>query len=275
MTWKRIIVHVRSYQEWSASIDVAIELAKRFDARLTGLYTIRELAMLKLVLGANSQSVRDAEARDAPLTAKAQARFLEACEKAGVKAEWQVGEGNANELLNLAGRCHDLVVVEQSASGLEGLGTDVVEECAISCGTPTLIVPRSGYRGSVGKRIVIAWNHSRQSAAALRGALPLIATAERVTVLVGKERDPMSSVTRRPEHDIGTYLRAYASNVDVVPFEASDAEAGGKLLSTVRSMEGDLLVMGAYGRSAFREFLFGGATRHVIAKLDVPVLMAN
>ena len=54
-----------------------------------------------------------------------------------------MAEGNASELLSLAGRCHDLIVVQQSAQGLDDLGTDIAEECAVTSGVPTLIVPNA------------------------------------------------------------------------------------------------------------------------------------
>jgi nucleotide-binding universal stress UspA family protein len=275
MTWKRILIHYRAYDTWSPSMDVSIALAKQHGAHLTGLYTIRELAMLKLLFGPHHKAVQEAEARDAPLTAAAKTQFLEACAKAGVSATWDVGEGNAQELISLAGRCHDLVVLEQSPGGLEGLGTDVVEECAVACGTPTMIVPQQGSFPSVGKHPVIAWNHSRQSAVALQGALPMLMKADKVTVLIGKERDVLSSVTRRPGHDISEYLRAHGVKAEVKPFEVADSDAGAELLSTVSRVGGDVLVMGAYGRSSWREFLFGGATRHVLTSLQVPVLMGH
>lgn len=275
MAWKRILVHCRAYQDWSPSTDLAIGLARQHGAQLTGLYTIRELAMLKLIFGPHHKAVQEAEARDAPLTAAARSRFLEACAKAGVDAVWDVGEGNAQELLSLAGRCHDLMIVEQSPGGLEGLGTDIVEECAVACGTPTVIVPREGSFAGSGRHVVVAWNHSRQSAVALQGALPMLARAEKVTVLLGKERDIMSSITQRPRHDVAEYLKAHCANVTAVPFSASDNEAGSELLATVGKLGGDVLVMGAYGRSSWREFLFGGATRHVLTSLEVPVLMAH
>jgi nucleotide-binding universal stress UspA family protein len=275
MSWKRILVHVRAYQDWSESIDVAIRVAKTFDARLTGLYTIRELAMLKILFGKDNRAVREAEARDAPLMQRAKARFMEACIIAGVGADWQIGEGNAAELLNLAGRCHDLIVVEQSRSGLDSIGSDVAEECAVASGVPTLIVPKSGMFATVGQRVVVAWNHSRQSASALRAALPMIEHADQVIVLLGKERDILNSVTRRPEHDIVAYLRSHARAVEAVPFEANDADTGSRLLAATHEARGDVLVMGAYGRSAWREFIFGGATKHIADHLDLPVLMAN
>jgi nucleotide-binding universal stress UspA family protein len=118
----------------------------------------------------------------------------------------------------------------------------------------------------------VAWNHSRQSAAAVHAALPLIARADSVVVLLGQQRDAMPSVTRRPKADIGAYLRCHNPNVRVVPFEESE---GSSLQTAALAAGGDLLVMGAYGRSAWREFIFGGATRAVVNDLRLPVLMAH
>ncbi len=274
-TCKSILVHLKTYQDWSPAIDAAIALAQKYDARLTGLYTIRELAMIKLVLGSDHRAVRDAEARDAPLVEEVRNKFMAACARAGVTASFDVGEGNANELLSFAGRCHDLVVIEQSASGLDGLGNDTAEECAVACGTPTLMVPRSGDYVGMGQCIAIGWNHSRQSAAALHGALALISKADRIVVLMGDERDPMPSVTKRPAADIAAYLRNYARNVELRQLAGSGEATGAALQAAALDAGADLLVMGAYGRSAWREFVFGGTTREVMRQLQIPVLMAH
>lgn len=275
MSYRQLLVHVKAYEDWSPHIDVALEVARGCNARLTALYTIRELAMIKLVLGAESKAAKEAEMRDMSLAARAERRFREAAAEAGVDANWQIGEGNASELLSVAGRYYDLVVVEQTSFAIDEIGRDVPEECAIQCGRPVLIVPKDRRFPSVGKRIAIAWNASRQSAAALSGALGLISRAESVTVLKGRDKDTFPSVTRWPELDIKAYLDRHAARVTALPFEATDSEAGAKLLEAVRAADADLLVMGAYGRSAWREFIFGGATRDVLKSMHVPVLMAH
>lgn len=270
MAWKSLLVHLKPYSECNAALSSAVDIAKTFDASLMGIYAIRELAMLKLIIGQDSPAVREAEARDAPLTRSAEEMFLNACRNAGVRGTFEVAEGNANEVLCLAGRVHDVMFVEAGGS-LDGRGGDLVEECAVTAGTPTIIVPPSGAK-PFGKCIVVAWNHSRQSASAVHAALPLIARADSVVVLLGQPRDVMPSVTRRPTADIGEYLKRHNSNVRVVPFEESEASS---LQTAALAAGGDLLVMGAYGRSAWREFLFGGATRAVVNDLRLPVLMAH
>ncbi|MCU0954837.1 MAG: universal stress protein [Hyphomicrobium sp.] len=270
MAWKALLVHLKPYNENAPALAAALSIARRFDASLTGLHPMRELAMLKLLVGPDSPSAREAEARDAPLARKAKDDFLAACREAGVAGQFEIAEGNANEVLCLAGRVHDVLIVEAGGS-LDGRGGDLVEECAVTAGTATIIVPSSGAE-QFGQTIAVAWNHSRQSAAAVHAALPLIERAQNVVVLLGEDRDAMPSVTRRPAADIGSYLRLHNPNVRVVALSATD---GADLQSAALAAGADLLVMGAYGRSAWREFLFGGATRAVVENLRLPVLMAH
>jgi nucleotide-binding universal stress UspA family protein len=273
MSWKSILVHIRAYQDAQPAVDAAIALAGAFDARLTGLYTVRELAMLKLVMGQSHSAVREAEARDQPLALQAEARFRELCERAGISATFDTAEGNASEVLCMAGRSHDLMVIEQSASGLDSLGTDSAEECVVAAGTPTLMVPKARAAEHIGKTVVVAWNNSRQSASALHGALPLIGKADRVVVLLGEDRDSLPSITKRPKTDIEAYLKLYAKNVRIAPF--TEGGDGASLQAAAIAAGGDVLVMGAYGRSTWREFLFGGTTRDVMRDMKLPVLMAH
>lgn len=275
MTWRDILVHIKPYEAWSPHIDLAIALARDRGARLNALYTLRELAMIKLLVGVKSSAAHDAEARDAPLMEASKKRFMDAAAEAGVEGHWLSGEGNASELLTLAGRFHDLVVVSQTRHGIDEVGWDVAEECAVTSGTPTLIVPHRGVPATFGRRIVVAWNDSRQAAAAVHAAVPAIAAANAVTVAIGRGKDRYSSVTRFPDLDIGAYLRQHCKQVDVRKVESSDADVGQRLLDIVADSGADLLVMGAYGRSAWRELVLGGATRHILKNMTVPVLTAH
>jgi nucleotide-binding universal stress UspA family protein len=56
---------------------------------------------------------------------------------------------------------------------------------------------------------------------------------------------------------------------------ADDSEIGATLLSRIADSGADLLVMGCYGHSRFREMLLGGATRTVLESMTVAVLMSH
>ena len=92
---------------------------------------------------------------------------------AGCSDDWDAAEGDASELLTLASRVHDVIIVEQTREGFDELGWDVAETCAVSSGTPTLVVPFEGTFPPIGQRVLVAWNGSHQAAAAVHGALPL------------------------------------------------------------------------------------------------------
>ena len=160
-------------------------------------------------------------------------------------------------------------------SGFDETGWDVAETCAVSSGTPTLVVPFEGLFPSVGERVLVAWNGSEQAAAAVHAAMPLIHLAKQVTLLIGEGKERVSSITRYPKIDIVGYLGRHAAEVSTWVFEAHDWEAGARLLDIANETNSDLVVMGAYGHPAWRELFLGGATRHVLKHMTVPVLMAH
>jgi nucleotide-binding universal stress UspA family protein len=275
MTWRDILVHLQAVEEWSGHIDIAISLAKTFDARLTGLRTSTSAATIKHYLGASSPAALEIEEKEAALAAEAEKRFRQALAASGVEGDWDVAEGSASDILSVAGRVHDLIVVRQRRMNGDEPGFDVAETCAVWSGTPTLVAPCAGSFPTVGERVLVAWNGSQQASAAVHGALPLIERAKHVTVLIGKGKESVSSITRYPKLDIVGYLGRHAAEVSTYAHEAGDWDAGAKILDVVDRTESDLIVMGAYGSSAWRELFLGGATRHVLEHMTVPVLMAH
>jgi nucleotide-binding universal stress UspA family protein len=142
-------------------------------------------------------------------------------------------------------------------------------------GHPALIVPRSWASPQFGRRALIAWNGSAQSAAAVRKALPLLRRAEQVSLLIGHSRASFPATMRPPELDIIAYLKHEGVAVDVNDLPVSDADAGAAILKLAKKEKIDLIVMGAFGRSRFKEWILGGATRHVLENMTVPVFMAH
>jgi nucleotide-binding universal stress UspA family protein len=275
MTWRDILVHVKAGEQLSAHTGVAISLAKSFKAHLTGLYTTRNAAVLRRLLGDDAKPAAEVEERERAAALKMEQRFRQALRENGADGDWDWGEGDASELLTLAGRVHDALVVEQTRHGFDEPGWDIAETCAVSSGTPTIVIPSEGTFPSIGQRILVAWNGSRQAAAALHGALPLVELARHVTVAIGNEKERSGSIARFPRRDIAGYLKRHTPSVSSLAFEANDWEAGARLLELAGQTDSDLLVMGAYGRSAFQEFILGGATRYVFKHMNIPVLMAH
>jgi nucleotide-binding universal stress UspA family protein len=136
-----------------------------------------------------------------------------------------------------------------------------------------LIVPAVGRFERVGRRVLVAWNASREAARALGDALPLLVDAQAVTVLsIG------STATIDNEHrgaDVTRRLARHGITATAAASIAKDADVGDVLLSRAADHGADLIVMGAYGHSRTREWLLGGAARHLLRHMTVPVLMAH
>ncbi len=105
--------------------------------------------------------------------------------------------------------------------------------------------------------------------------MPLIHRAKHVTVLIGRGKESVSSITCHPRMDIVGYLERHAPEVSTWAFEAHEWEAGARILDVAEQTDSDLVVMGAYGHSAWRELFLGGATRHVLKHMMIPVFMAH
>lgn len=146
-----------------------------------------------------------------------------------------------------------------------------VEMVILDSGKPTLVVPVAMRCATVGRRIVVAWNGSPQAARALAGALPLLRLADEVHVASWSRLAPMAPFSRI---DAVAWLRRHGVDARVHLLEPS-AHVARDIGPFAASVGGDLVVMGCYGRSRASERVFGGATRSVLATMDVPVLMAH
>jgi nucleotide-binding universal stress UspA family protein len=203
----------------------------------------------------------------------AKKRFDAIAERAGVAHSWLTGEGEAADLISHACRLQDLAVVEQGGDPSDLLWGPAVQ-LALS-GHPALIVPRAWPSPQFGRRALVAWNGSSQSAAAVRKALPLLRRAEQVTVLVGHSRAAFPATMRPAELDVIAYLKHQGVAATAKALAVADAEAGAAILQSAADGGDDLIVMGAFGRSRFSEWVLGGATRHVLESMTVPVFMAH
>jgi nucleotide-binding universal stress UspA family protein len=275
MALRDILVHVKLNEDWSNHVEIAAGLAKAHGARLTGLCTQRDLAVLRSIMGSHAPIVREREATDLAKIAVLERKFRAMLATHGISGDWQTGEGNASELLTLAARFHDLIVVEQTDARTDEHGLDAAGQTVLASGKPTLVIPHEQALGAVGQRVCVAWNGDREAALAVQAALPILMKAGAVTVLEGPGKENYSSITRLPPLDVVAYLARHGVTATKEKLTAAVPNVGGALLSRAAALKADLLVMGAYGRSRLREWVLGSTTGYVIDHLTLPVLMAH
>lgn len=183
--------------------------------------------------------------------------------------------GALSDLIAQRARFADLVVLPRPYGKDQGADAEAVIEAALFDGqAPVLVLPEAGLASATPKRVVIAWNQGREALAAVRRALPLLRSAETVDITV---IDPPSHGPERsdPGGMLCQMLVRHGVKAEVSVLAKTLPRVSDVLGRHVKDRNADLLVMGAYGHSRFREAILGGATRNMLEQAEVPVLMAH
>jgi len=268
---KDILVHVDLSPACDARVRLAMRLAQRFKANLTGAFVLPSMEMVAPPeSGAAAIAVVNWLTELEEAAAKRGQRFLATLRDQGIDGTWVAKHGPARLQITRLARMVDLVVLGQrDPDHLTALTTP--EDVVLACGRPVLMVPFAGRFDDVGDNAIIAWNGSRESARAAHDALPLLGTAKEALVLSINPEPDQEELQDGLVRNL-THHGLHASSETGVVNGSSPAEV---VLSHVADIGGDLLVMGAYGHSRLQETLLGGMTRDILRSMTVPVLMAH
>jgi nucleotide-binding universal stress UspA family protein len=280
MTYQDLLVHLDDGKGCARRVDAAVRLAASHGAHLTGFYPIVEIPLLNYI---RERIPRDLQARMAA-EAKAQAEaalrtFREAAKRGGIAYETRTDQALDTSLASVLGmhaRYADLVVLGQvDPDQPPYAGSDLPAEVVLAAGRPLLVVPHDWAPGPLGERVLVAWDASREAARAVSDALPILERAGSVLVVsINPQPTPLGH-GEVPGADLAVHLARHKIDVDVQSIETGRMEVGEALLSVAADGTRDLLVMGAYAHSRLRELVLGGATRTVLARTTLPVLMAH
>jgi len=278
MSYKTILVHCDASAKLAQRLDVAVDLAQRHGARLVGIHV---QAPFDFPAFADGMMPMDDLFTSYEAAAKAdhdaaQAAFEKAAKGTHLPTEWRLVKGYVENELAVHARYADLLVVGQAdPDAVSMTPTDLPETAALSSGRPTLVVPHIGVRSMPGKTVMLCWNASRESARAASDALPFLAAAEKVVVLVVDPRSSACGHGAEPGADVATWLARHGVKVTVQRDVAADADVGSVILSRAADHGVDLIVMGIYGHSRMREMILGGASRTLLSSMTASVLMGH
>ncbi len=276
MTYKDILVYADGSKVAATRLDVAAAIARAQGAHLTALHVKALPYVMSDFAGSFPPTVIEwQEAWSEEQATKARQAVDDAARRTGQDIEWRLVRGDAGSVSLLHSRYADLVVVSQGATESEDatVADGLPETLVMGSGRPALIVPRYGKCPTLGARVMVAWNRTREAARAVHDALPILRGAEAVTVM---EVNPRTGETSHiPGAEIATHLARHGVKAEVSSTVADEIEVGDAILSRLADLGADLLVMGAYGHSRLREYAFGGATLHILRHMTVPVLMSH
>ena len=137
------------------------------------------------------------------------------------------------------------------------------------------VVPSGWESESIGKKILVDWNASREARRAVADALPFLVAASSVTLLVVDSNKRADRHGEEPGADIALYLARLGAHVEVEQVSSRGSPVADIILSHVASRGADMIVIGAYSHARSVEMVFGGVTRTLLTKATVPVLMSR
>jgi len=273
---KDIVVQLTGSDQDSVRIAYARQIGELFEAHVTGLqvHVLPELiaitdpvasTYLQTLLAeshARAQKVTDALAGQFDtMTVPHELRRLD------------VYPSTVGKTLAAEARTADLFVGTRPYGGAGG-EERIEEEVLFKSGRGCLLVPPGGTPPGRYETIFVAWNNTREAARAVAEALPFLEQATQVIVGLVEEEGASEQFGIEPGTDIGRYLSRHGVAAEIRPINGW-VYAGEALLNEAQRTGSQMIVMGGYGHSRFREWVLGGATRHLLTHANVPVLMAH
>ena len=169
----------------------------------------------------------------------------------------------------------DVSIVQDSLRSHEVAFEDVVYGLLFESPGPIMLNVTPKSKALAPENVLIAWNNSLPAARAVRAALPMIKTAKEVTIGVFDADPSRWGDGESPGADLAVWLSHHGCQVTVQEYATGRKSVAEAILERAQERAADLVVMGAYGRNHWRERIFGGTTRSMIAQEDVAVLMTH
>lgn len=282
MSYKTVLVHIDKDKHANERIEFAAKIAMNEEAHLVGAAPTgisRYIYQSRFIYEGGAMTTHlDSHLEELRKQAvEALAGFEQTAKRIGVQSyEARQIDDEAGGAISVQARYSDLVVIGQTDLDSPSSTTlpDFPEFVVMNSGRPVLIVPYAGSYSTVASRPLIAWDASTSATRAVTSSLPLLKRAQNVDVVVFNADSRGDAHGEQPGADIALYLARHGVKVNVVR-QKTDIDVGNALLSIATDLGSDMLVMGGYGHSRFREILLGGVTRTVLESMTVPVLMSH
>ncbi len=280
MTIKTIAVSLVDIERQDEVMNAAFSLAATHDAHLLGIYVVPSPNVIAVPasFGAMSADINNSEHFENKLK-DVKTRFEDAARRHDVRAEWRRVDGEtgllASAMLKHAPHADLIVAGQVNSSTSNHIEPDYIERLVLESGRPVMIIPNMGKFKTVATNVIVGWNATREAMRAAFDAVPVIKDAKRVELLWANARDEPEVAGDLPGAELAAVLARHDIKVFTRSISASDLAPADALLNEAADNGADLIVIGAYGHSRLREFVFGGVTRSLLQNMTAPVLMSH
>jgi nucleotide-binding universal stress UspA family protein len=284
MSMKTILVPMEPHEGMSAVLETTLLLAKQCGSYIEGFplrFGISEFVAVDPAGSIPLESYRQESQEEAAQARKLFEVFMQQrnIPKAGPAASgtssvcfgWLDDAPEGESFVGSYGRVFDITVLSRPDANSIGLHNRAIESGLFESGRPILLSPPVPPK-QIATNIMIHWNCSTEQARATTLAMPLLEDALQVTVLTvaGGQAVPGPSAEQ-----VLAYLQRNGIPAKPMTVGLEGRSTGEAILRAAKSTGCDLLVKGAYTQSRLRQMIFGGATSHILAHAELPVLMAH
>jgi len=281
MSMKTILVPMENHDAMQSALETALLLGRRCDSYIEGFalrWSINEFLVGDVMGGPPLETYRDDIAEEAKKAKQIFETFMQKHDvpRATETTEslsfgWLDDASEGESFIGSYGRVFDVIVMKRRDERSGPIHDRAIESGLFESGRPILLSPPSPPR-QIATNVLIAWNCSTEQARAIALAMPLLQKADRITVLTvfGGTGVPGPSAEQLIRH-----LQRNGITAKPMRVELDGRNTGEAILATAQSLGCDLLIKGAYTQSRLRQWIFGGATQHVLGNAALPVLLAN
>ncbi|MZR31699.1 universal stress protein [Sneathiella litorea] len=280
MSYKTILAYFNNDKQAKELLAVATRITIDNNAHLIGVYVVPKIWLNPAVsmeipadfLSSQRQYYLDEAER-------IEALFKHETNAAGVSFEWRTLQSPDQKIAPVVveqSRTADIVILSQSNEATDtDYSAEVPTAVLMESGRPVLVVPFGQQVKNMGEYVALGWNGTREATRAAFDALPFLETAKEVSLIcVGSKKKTSSSYSV-----MGTELAATLARHDITAtikdIPENNSPIGAQLLEEATMDGGSLLIIGGYGHSRRREFIFGGATKYILENMTIPVLISH
>ncbi|MBB6483579.1 universal stress protein [Rhizobium lusitanum] len=281
MSYKTIVTVLDNPDNTRIAADFAADIAKEHGARIVGLHaevvsTVPLVAPMEIPDPVAVQALQEVVHNQA---IEIERLFRSKMEQTGLDYEWHsfastVGYGT-EPLVETARSADLLLAVQPNPSKYSDTQVDV-ETFLFDSGRPVLLIPYILKEPKPIRRILIAWNGSREAARATFDALPFLKAADSVEILSVSTSEKETHPSKESGVQIAAALTRHGVRAKFETAACSGKSTPSQVIENRLADDSiDLLVMGAYTHSWLWQMIFGGTTRTLLQSMTAMTLLAR
>ena len=281
MSMKTILVPMEYHDTMQSALETALLLGRRCDSYIEGFalrWAIDQFLVGDVMAGVVPVNYSEDIAAETKKAKRIFETFMQqhdvprATETTkSMSFGWLDDASEGESFIGSYGRVFDVIVMKRRDEHSGPMHDRAIETGLFESGRPMLLSPPLPPR-QIATNVLIAWNCSTEQARAIALAMPLLQKADRITVLtvIGG-----TGVAGPSAEQLIRYLQRNGIDAEAKRVDLDSSSTGEAILATAQSLGCDLLIKGAYTQSRLRQWIFGGATQHVLENAALPVLLAN